>query len=62
MSLSEEQFERLHTTKVTPIEDSTSRFSFELKCSCGVGGKFYDEISAQLYEKFHLDRKRVNPY
>ena len=62
MSLTQEQFERLHTTTVRAIEDATSRFSFEVECTCGVRGLFYDENDAKLYEDMHLKRKSLRPY
>ena len=62
MALTKEQFEKLHSAKVIPIEDGASRFSFRVECSCGVAGHFYTKQAAEEYRDFHLNRKSVAPY
>jgi hypothetical protein len=62
MPLTQEQFDKLHTCKVVPIDDLTSRFSFKTECTCGAQGLFFTKEDAEKYMQLHLDRKRLAPY
>lgn len=62
MALTKAQFEKLHSCQVLPVNDATSRFSFAVKCSCGVQGLFYTKEEAERYKEFHLSRATMAPF
>jgi hypothetical protein len=62
MALTKAQFDRLHSCQVLPVNDATSRFSFVVKCSCGIQGFFFTKEQAEVYKEFHLSRAAMAPF
>lgn len=62
MSLTKEQFEKLHSCQVIPVGEATSRFSSLVKCSCGIRGLFHNKEDAERYMLFHLERRATAPF
>jgi hypothetical protein len=62
MQAAEEEFTRLHSVKITELNERDTRFKFQASCSCSSQGLFLTREKAEEFAAKHLEARREAPF
>jgi hypothetical protein len=62
MYVTEEEFAKMHSVRITELNERSTRFKFQAICTCASQGLFLTREDAEMFEARHLEAKRKVPF